>query len=1232
MASRRIARTKSFSAYLSSINDEVANLKSRADTTGQAIEGGAVSGGSLADELSLVSNGISSSNYIPNYLGWRISGSGVAEFSDVFVRGDINAYSGTIGYWNISSPSVTRVFGDTSLYGTFLESSAIGDSDAGKTDGSYVGLFKSYTLEPNPILFKYRRDNIATITTPGHAFLVGDLVYVDVTGDTSFSALSAPVAIIEATGDTISYINEGVDFTNLDASNDPLDNTASGNVTLYNPDVAGLYLRDYSKKEFDYGYFSNTGVAYVSAEDVNVIENPSFENINSSGSLVSSTTSWGLQPTSGSLLTLAIEDFTASAKPFKSTTTYGAKLTWGNTVTSYISSTIDYAAGNQYGVFGLGRNIYFGVNVFPTYTPVDRTISAIETYNLTASFTSATANATTVTYTGSGLPFSAGQYITVTGFSNSRYNLVDERIATANATTVTFAIAGTTEATETSTRTASSGLLKVTTTSSHGFGAGATVFIDVDAGYDLGGFGEVTQFYAPRPLEDGSSGYTYTISASPAPSGSVLYASTSFGIIAANATSLTLTSHVNVDGTTTRDNKIFGVNQFALDLSSIRLRYSNAATTNAIDVVSSSTNALWSAGTNKYMYVSANSYMLGYLDPDVKIPSLLVPDAVIFDGASIDAAYLAADPTGYAAESDIYLDIPGWLVSHDGAGVVPSTPVKISNVGYVLDNAHLSTSTNFFYGSDLSTNRWFATTEDATSYDPAQASVEAAKSWMNIDLENQSAYLDYFDQIGFRNNTFSKTMAARPSLGVYGSSSDYFVFPDSDYETTTLSGGEYQYSTSANTYVNVSSSLKLTTGDRSSSFELSAARQNLDEFGGVDFNYGAVIAGVYDDRFSNGVNIYTASNRFSWAPYSQYLTNPAFESIVFTEDLASFSQRIRTDGSVSAGAAIYTSSGNIRTNLGNVYTTSGNIYTTSGDIYTSNGSFTGNTISLTSTAPYSLITTDHPFQIGLTASDNLRMDRDGIQAVSNGAVSALNVNTFGGTVTVGNSTSTLTVVGYLRVDSTNDVSLGSTNHPFQIGPTGGINLRLDSNEIQGVNNGASNTINIQASGGNTVIGAGGGDLIVGNSTSTGNLILGSTAGSPQTEFFYKWGYSSAIGTSRALSIASTGLVGYATSTRDSKQDIEDLLVDVSSVLSVVPKKFKYKVDTAQFGSAAEMSYGFIAEDLDDLGLSPFVDYDEFGKPFGIDYPKYVVALQAVVKHQASQIQSLSDRLDALEDN
>lgn len=1006
MASRRINRTKTFSSYLSSINEEVANLKSRADTTGLPIESGVISGGSLADELSLVSNGIHSSNYIPNYLGWRISGSGVAEFSDVLVRGDINAYSGTIGYWNISSPSVTRVFGDTTLYGTFLESSAVGDSDAGKTDGTYVALFKSYTLEPNLILSKYRRDNIATITTPGHAFIVGDLVYVDVTGDASFSALAAPVAIIETTGDTISYINEGDDFTNLDASDDPLDNTAEGTVTLYSPDVAGLYVRDYSKREFDYGYFSNTGVSYVSAEDINVIENPSFEVINSSGVLTYDDISW----TAGSGLTLDIETFSTSATPFKNSSAYGGILTWSNTVSTYLSSTIDYVAGTAYQVFGLGRDLYFGATVFPRYTPpISKAVTLVETATLSNSFTSATANTTTITYTGSGLTFSAGQYVTVSGYADSRFNITAQKIATANATTVTVTSAGVAVATETTTRTATSKLLKVTTSTSHGLAAGETVFLDMDVVYEDPEFGgDVTSIYSPHTIPDGTQGYTFTVSASPAPTGSIVYLSTEFSTMQADGTDLTRVAHNNKDGFS-RDFNIYKVYETALDLSAITISYPNVGTTTPIaDVLSSGTQALWNAGIGKYLLGIANSYMLGYLDTDVGISALTNPNDIVLDGASIAAAYQAADPVGYAAQTDIKLNIPGWLILHDGNGVVPTSQTKISNVGYIIDDAYLSTASNFFYGSQLSTNRWFATTEDVISYDPDQASIEGTKTWLDINLENQSASLDYFDYIGFRNNTFGSTMLVRPSIGVYDSTKTYLKFPDPTYETTTVTGGQYQYLT-ATQYINVSPSLKLITGTRSVSFELAASTKNINLITGeTSISSSAVIAGTYNEE-SNQSTIYVGSDKFVWTEYPAVLDSEINASVIFTPVLASFAQRIRTDGSISAGGYIITSSGNIRT-------LDGDIYTSSGDIYTSDGRVTATTARLTSTASYNLSSTTHPFQVGPTASANLRIDDNGIQTVDNGSISGLNINTFGGDVTIGNSSSVISLPGDLEVD------------------------------------------------------------------------------------------------------------------------------------------------------------------------------------------------------------------------
>jgi hypothetical protein len=1146
LASRRIARTKSFSAYLSSINDEVSVLKSRADTTGRGIEDGAISGTTLADEVSLVSNGISSSNYIPNYSGWRISGSGVAEFSNVFVRGDINAYSGTIGYWNISSPSVSRTFGTTSLYGTFLESSDVGDSDANKTDGTYVGLFKSYTLEPNLIVSKYRKDNIATITTPGHAFLVGDLVYVSVTGDTSFSSIAAPVAIIAVTGDTISYINEGDDFTNLDASDEPVDNTAAGTVTLYNPDVAGLYLRDYAKREFDYGYFSNTGVSYVSAEDINVIENPSFEYIDSSDVLTSDhTTSW----TAGVGLNYALETFSAPSlsKPYKNNSAYGGRLTWNSGgLSTYLSSTIDYAAGAAYQVFGIGRDLYFGATVFPRYTPpIFKTVDLVETATLSNSFTSATANTTTITYTGSGLTFSAGQYVTVAGYANPRFNITAQKIATATATTVTVNLDGTAETTETSTRTATSKLLKVTTSTSHGLAAGETVFLDMDVVYEDPAFGgDVTNIYSPHTIPDGTQGYTFTVSASPAPTGSIVYLSTEFSTMETDGTDLTRVAHNNKDGSA-RDRVIWKAYETALDLSAITISYPNVGTTTPIaDVLSSGTAALWDAGIGKYLLGTANSYMLGYLDTDVGISALTNINDIVLDGASIAAAYQAADPVGYAAQTDIKLNFPGWLLLHDGNGVVPASPTKISSAGYIIDNVYLSTSSNFFYGSELATNRWYATTEDVISYDPAQASIEGTKTWLDINLENQSASLDYFDYIGFRNNTFGSTMLVRPSIGVYDSTETYLKFPDPTYETTTVTGGQYQYLTTTQ-YINVSPSLKLITGTRSVSFELAASTKNINLITGESsISSSAVIAGTYNEE-SNQSTIYVGSDKFVWTEYPATLDNEVDASVIFTPALASFAQRIRTEGSVSAGAAIYTSAGNIRT-------LDGDIYTSVGDIYTSDGRVTATTARLTSTTAYNLSSTTHPFQVGPTASSNLRIDDNGIQTVNNGSASTLNINTFGGSVDIGNTTSLVTANGNLTV--TNDARLLAA-------------------------------------------------------------------------------YSTVI-TGRDAYVSSGGLIGVlSVSSRRFKREITPLAVDVEKVLNIEPVTFKYNSGVLHETEDQEaIQVGFIAEDLDAAGLTNLVEYDEDGVPQGIFYSRYITALQAVVRHQASQIQSLSDRLDALEGN
>ena len=275
MASRRVLRNRNFGSYVAALNQDISLLSTRPNAS--SIAGNVVGSSALDSNISLDNNTLQSSNYVPGYYGWKIDSNGLAEFGNVYVRGDINARTGTIGYWHISTPTVERTIGNRQLFGTFLESSDIGYSDDGKVSGSYVSLFKSYDEPAVSITNKYRRSNIATITAPEHGFENADFVIINVDNDMEFSTGESSIQIFGVTRDTFSYLNTGDDFLNEDETGLELDTSASGTAQLYIKDVSGLYLQDYGKALFDYGYFSNEGVAYVSAETPNLVYNASFE-------------------------------------------------------------------------------------------------------------------------------------------------------------------------------------------------------------------------------------------------------------------------------------------------------------------------------------------------------------------------------------------------------------------------------------------------------------------------------------------------------------------------------------------------------------------------------------------------------------------------------------------------------------------------------------------------------------------------------------------------------------------------------------------------------------------------------------------------------------------------------------------------------------------------------------------------------------------------------------------
>lgn len=120
------------------------------------------------------------------------------------------------------------------------------------------------------------------------------------------------------------------------------------------------------------------------------------------------------------------------------------------------------------------------------------------------------------------------------------------------------------------------------------------------------------------------------------------------------------------------------------------------------------------------------------------------------------------------------------------------------------------------------------------------------------------------------------------------------------------------------------------------------------------------------------------------------------------------------------------------------------------------------------------------------------------------------------------------------------------------------------------------------------------------------------------------------GTRRAMWVQSDGLYGYASSTIRAKQDVTSSTLDVSAVLSIEPKNFRYKAQVESRGEEAAVEVGFIAEDLDAAGLSQFVYYDEEGRPEGVSYETFSVALLQVARNQQAQLDALIARIEALE--
>jgi hypothetical protein len=217
----------------------------------------------------------------------------------------------------------------------------------------------------------------------------------------------------------------------------------------------------------------------------------------------------------------------------------------------------------------------------------------------------------------------------------------------------------------------------------------------------------------------------------------------------------------------------------------------------------------------------------------------------------------------------------------------------------------------------------------------------------------------------------------------------------------------------------------------------------------------------------------------------------------------------------------------------------------------------------------------------------------------------------------------LSTTGFGRVTVSNRLRIGefggfsdassiSTDHPFQIGSDSGINMRMDNNELFSTSSGSPSPLYLSHTGGKIHVGGNVSEL--GGAANTG-----------------VWG--NVIGTTgmRDVYIADTGQLGVASSSRRYKNSIVDLDMDPETILNVRPVQFKYNAEHMSSEVDSDIvQLGFIAEELDELGLGLLVGYNPDGLPDDIQYSRYIVAMQVVVRHLASQISGLTSRIESLE--
>ena len=98
---------------------------------------------------------------------------------------------------------------------------------------------------------------------------------------------------------------------------------------------------------------------------------------------------------------------------------------------------------------------------------------------------------------------------------------------------------------------------------------------------------------------------------------------------------------------------------------------------------------------------------------------------------------------------------------------------------------------------------------------------------------------------------------------------------------------------------------------------------------------------------------------------------------------------------------------------------------------------------------------------------------------------------------------------------------------------------------------------------------------------------------------------------------------YDTSSLRAMEDVQPLRGDFGGILDVEPKSFIDK-------TTGQRNIGYVAEEIDELGLTDLVIYNEKGRPDALRHDLISLYLVEVLKDLRAENEELKDRMETLE--